>query len=86
MNNVAMSLVALRVLLADGLEIHGAKGQHDRGEPTVPSVISIPSRDAAELAAVLQPHFGTCAGMSAAPRTHTLLMTGTPSCLRRHQE
>jgi hypothetical protein len=73
MSNVAMSMVAMLVLLADVLEVHGAHGRHDRVEPTVTYVIPIQYRDAAELAAVLQPHFGTCAVMSADPRTNTLL-------------
>jgi type II secretory pathway component GspD/PulD (secretin) len=84
MNDTAMSIVALMVLLTGAPTVHGEDGRPDRAEPTVTYVIPIQYRDAAELAAVLQSHFGTCAVITADSRTNTLLITGTPSCLRRY--
>ena len=86
MINAAMSIVAMMTLLAGSLAVHGEDRRHDSTEPTVTYVIPIQYRDATELAAVLQPHFGACAVITADPRTNTLLITGTPSCLRHHQE
>lgn len=82
-----MSIVALMGLLAGAFQTaHGEDGRQDRAAPTVTYVIPVQYRDATELAAVLQPHFGRCAVITADPRTNTLLITGTPSCLHRHQE
>jgi type II secretory pathway component GspD/PulD (secretin) len=49
-------------------------------EPTVTRVIPIQYRDATELAAILRPHLGACAVVTADPHTNALIITGVPSC------
>lgn len=85
-SNATMSIVALMGVLAGVPTVHGEDGRQSHTEPTVTYVIPIQYRDATELAAILQPHFGRCAVITADPRTNTLLITGTPSCLGLHQE
>jgi type IV pilus assembly protein PilQ len=54
-----------------------------QAEAAVTHVVPIKYRDAAELQALLQRQVGHCATVSAEPRTNTLIITGTPSCLGR---
>ena len=54
-----------------------------QGQPVVTQVVPIKYRDAAELKAVLEPHLRACASLTVDARTNTLLITGTPACLRR---
>jgi hypothetical protein len=46
------------------------------------ALVPIKYRPAAELQATLQQHLGGCARVSVEQRTNTLIITGTPSCLR----
>jgi hypothetical protein len=45
-------------------------------------IVPIEYRPAAALQATLQQHLGGCATISVDQRTNTLIITGTPSCLR----
>jgi type IV pilus assembly protein PilQ len=53
-----------------------------QSEAVMTQIVPIKYRDATELQATLQQHFGACATISADPHTNTLIITGTPSCLR----
>lgn len=61
------------------------KRQLDRlGEPTITRVIAINYADAAVLKTHLDKLLGHCAVIGVDARTNTLIITGTPSCLRLH--
>jgi type II secretory pathway component GspD/PulD (secretin) len=76
-------LVALAVPRVDA---HPATASSPHVEPTVTRVIPIQYRDAVELAAILRPHLGACAVVTADPHTNALIITGAPSCLPVQQE
>ena len=57
-----------------------------QAEPTVTLVVPVNYRDATELSAILEHHLGPCATVSADARTNTVIITGTPSCLRFSQK
>lgn len=50
--------------------------------PRVTRLVPVKYRDAEELRAVIEQHLGACASVSADRRTNTLILTGTPACLR----
>ncbi len=51
-------------------------------ELRITRVVPVKYRDAAELGAILEHQLGACAAVSVNVRTNTLIITGTPSCLR----
>jgi type IV pilus assembly protein PilQ len=53
-----------------------------QSEAVMTQIVPIKYRAAAELQATLQQHLGGCARVSVEQRTNTLIITGTPSCLR----
>jgi type IV pilus assembly protein PilQ len=53
-----------------------------QSEAVMTQIVPIKYRAAAELQATLQQHLGGCATVSVDQRTNTLIITGTPSCLR----
>lgn len=53
-------------------------------QPTVTRVIAVHYADAAMLKSQLDKLFGHCAVIGADTRTNSLLITGTPSCLKLH--
>jgi type IV pilus assembly protein PilQ len=53
-----------------------------RTEAVLTQIVPIKYRPAAELQVTLQQHLGGCATISVDQRTNTLIITGTPSCLR----
>ncbi|HEY7492425.1 MAG TPA: secretin N-terminal domain-containing protein [Candidatus Tectomicrobia bacterium] len=55
------------------------------GESRVTRVIPINYANAAALKSILEQLLGACAGLAVDTRTNTLLVTGTPSCLRLPQ-
>jgi type IV pilus assembly protein PilQ len=54
-------------------------------EPTVTHVVPINYAKAADMKAHLEKVLGSCAVISVDTRTNTLLLTGTPSCLRLYE-
>jgi type IV pilus assembly protein PilQ len=54
-----------------------------QAEAVITHIVPIKYRDATELQATLQQHFGGCATIAVDERTNSLLISGTPSCLGR---
>jgi type IV pilus assembly protein PilQ len=79
--NVILIAPMQRVISQRQALLH-AQQAAQQAEPTVTHVVPIKYRDATALKAVLEQHLGTCAVVSVDARTNTLLITGTPSCLR----
>lgn len=79
---VAALVLMLMILVVHRLDAQPAAANSPHMEPTVTRVIPIQYRDAVELAAILRPHLGTCAVVTADPHTNALIITGKPSCLR----
>jgi Bacterial type II/III secretion system short domain len=71
----------LVALMGPGVDAYPAAAGSPHVEPTVTRVIPIKYRDAVELAAILRPHLGACAVVTADPHTNALIITGVPSCL-----
>jgi type IV pilus assembly protein PilQ len=53
-----------------------------QAEPTITRVVPVNYAKATELKAQLEKVLGACATIAADSRTNTLILTGTPSCLR----
>ena len=82
---VVLALICV-ALMRPRVDAHPAAAGSPRVEPTVTRVIPIQHRDATELAAILRPHLGACAVVTADPHTNSLIITGVPSCLPFQQE
>ncbi len=80
--NMVVVLPRERWLHQGEQQVH-ARQLAGQGQPVVTHVVPIKYRDAAELKAVLEPHLRACASLTVDARTNTLLITGTPSCLRQ---
>ena len=78
-------IVPLERVIRERQERLQARQVDVQGEPRVTRVISLNYANATELKATLEKLLGTCAAVSVDTRTNTLLITGTPSCLRLHQ-
>jgi type II secretory pathway component GspD/PulD (secretin) len=77
---VVLALIFV-ALMRPRVDAHPAAVGSPRVEPTVTRVIPVKYRDAVELAAILRPHLGACAVVTADPHTNALIITGAPSCL-----
>jgi type II secretory pathway component GspD/PulD (secretin) len=83
---VVLSLIFV-ALMSPRVDARPVAADSPRREPTVTRVIPIQHRDAVELAAILRPHLGACAVVTADPHTNSLIITGVPSCLPfQHEE
>jgi type IV pilus assembly protein PilQ len=75
-------IAPVQQVISQRRELLHARQAVEQAAPTVTHVVPIKYRDATALKAVLEQHLGTCAVVSVDARTNTLLITGTPSCLR----
>jgi type IV pilus assembly protein PilQ len=73
-------------LIAQRQERLYARQVESQTEPALTHMIPVKYRDATDLKAILERHLGACAVVSVDARTNTLLITGTPSCLRFYQQ
>ena len=82
-----MALVLILIILMGArVDAHPTAAGSPHTEPTVMRVIPVKHRDATELAAILRPHLGGCAVVTADPHTNSLIITGVPSCFAVQQE
>ncbi len=78
-------IAPLRPVLLRRQAARRAEQMEASAEPTVTRVIPVNYAKAAALKAIFEKVLGSCAAISAYAPTNTLIITGTPSCLRRSQ-